>query len=177
VVRILLIVCVLGFFGCDSPRNEQYKELSALRERIMEDNIAGLNGPAQRVLWLRFSGKAMAFYRAYPSDSSSPSLVYNAAELFFKSNEGDSALQALKILEGMSSFSRQAELLFLRGQVLQMLFLDYQQAEIAYQSLLDKYPTHPKVPSAQTALAVLRNLTEPLPDSVGLLNESATIQR
>ena len=90
----VLLLCVLLLFGCNSVRNEQYKDLSELRERIMEDNINGLSGPAQRDMWLEFSGKALAFYRSYPKDSSAPSLVFNAAELYFKANQGDSALMA-----------------------------------------------------------------------------------
>jgi tetratricopeptide (TPR) repeat protein len=176
VLRIILVLCVLGFLGCDSARNEQYKELSALRERIMEDNINGLFGPAQRDLWLTFSQKAMAFYRAYPSDSSAPSLIFNAAELYFKSNEGDSALMALTLLEEMPTFARKPELLYLRGQVYQMLFLNYDEAEISYLAVVKSYPNHPKAQAAETALSVLTTLNNTLEDSSALLKDSLLYQ-
>lgn len=176
-VRISFVLVVLVLFGCDSVRDQQYKELASLRERIMEDNISGLTGPAQRDLWQRFSGKAMAFYRAYPMDSSAPSLVFNAAELFFKSNQGDSALAALRLLEGMPNFSRKPEVLFLQGQVQQMLFLNYSEAANSYQTMLKLYPNHAKASAAETALSVLATLnSSPIEDSTVLLQDSLVLQ-
>lgn len=167
---------MLVWFGCDSARNLQYKELSALREKIMEDNINGLNGPAQRSLWMDFSGKAMAFYRAYPADSSSPSLLFNAAELFFKANEADSALMAAEILDSFPQFSRKPELLYLRGQIYQMLFLDYGKAELYFTELVHEYPNHPAAASALTSLAVLKTLNEMEADSLVFAADSLSIQ-
>lgn len=177
-LRITLVLCVLVLIGCDTARNEQYKELSALRERIMEDNINGLSGPAQRALWLKFSGKAMAFYRTFPMDSSAPSLVFNAAELYFKANQGDSALMALRVLEGLPNFSRKAEMLFLRGQIQQMLFLNYSEAEKSYREVLTSFPGHSKAEAAETALSVLSTLNNnnTMEDSIALKEDSISYQ-
>ena len=172
----VLLLCVLLLFGCNSVRNEQYKDLSELRERIMEDNINGLSGPAQRDMWLEFSGKALAFYRSYPKDSSAPSLVFNAAELYFKANQGDSALMALDVLEGLPNFSRKAELFFLRGQIQQMLFLNYTEAENSYREVLKNFPEHPKAQAAETALSVLSTLNNTVKDSSSLAEDSMAYQ-
>ncbi|MDA0309700.1 MAG: tetratricopeptide repeat protein [Bacteroidetes bacterium] len=175
-LRITFLLCVLVWFGCDSARNVQYKELSALREKIMEDNINGLTGPAQRSLWMDFSSKAMAFYRAYPTDSSAPSLLFNAAELYFKANEADSALMAVGILDSFPQFSRKPDLLYLRGQIHQMLFLDYDKAEQYFSQLVQEYPNHPASASAITSLAVLKTLNEVEADSLEFTADSLPYQ-
>jgi len=178
VLRITLVLCVLVLIGCDTARNEQYKELSALRERIMEDNINGLSGPAQRALWLKFSGKAMAFYRTFPMDSSAPSLVFNAAELYFKANQGDSALMALRVLEGLPNFSRGGGGGGGGGQIQQMLFLNYSEAEKSYREVLTSFPGHSKAEAAETALSVLSTLNNnnTMEDSIALKEDSISYQ-
>jgi hypothetical protein len=103
-------------------------------------------------------------------------LIFNAAELYFKSNEGDSALMALTLLEEMPTFARKPELLYLRGQVYQMLFLNYDEAEISYLAVVKSYPNHPKAQAAETALSVLTTLNNTLEDSSALLKDSLLYQ-
>jgi len=96
--------------------------------------------------------------------------------LYFKANEADSALMAVGILDSFPQFSRKPDLLYLRGQIHQMLFLDYDKAEQYFSQLVQEYPNHPASASAITSLAVLKTLNEVEADSLEFTADSLPYQ-
>ena len=121
-----------------------------------EDSIDIQNTLVDTEVGMRLIDNYVAFSSQFPEDSLAPVFWHRAAQVAANIHRPDLAVVYLDTIIGQyADYKQLAECYFYKGFVLENVAQDYDNAKIAYQAFVDKYPNDPL---AKDAKVLIENL-------------------
>lgn len=147
----LLLALAVIVYGCGSGEpsaEEQRKEIS-LFEGILYSPESSLDRDSALMLVDRY----LQYGEAFPEDSLSPHYQFKAARMHMALDNHQEALTLLRQLEARyPDWEMMPQVLIIRGTIYDDHLHDYNNAQKAYQRIIDEYPGDELVPDARALI-------------------------
>ncbi len=147
---ILLLSTALFFFACCNKNNRQdaLDNISKFEDSIdIANNIISVENGSKLI------DLYTAFAKQFPNDSLAPAYWFRSAEVAASIHRPDLAIQFLDtVINNYPNYEHFATCHFYKGFVLENVARDLENARLAYQEFIDKFPNDPMVNDARISI-------------------------
>jgi outer membrane protein assembly factor BamD (BamD/ComL family) len=163
---IFVFIILLGLPGCESTASKEKKEEASMEEQIealREEVFSQENVKLDRRKALDLINLYVKFAETYPNDPQSPDFLFKAADISINLRRPAKTIQLFdQLMTSYPDYEKVPTALFLKGFVYEDQLQDYDQAKLAYELFLQKYPDSEYADDAEMSLKNLGKTPEQL---------------
>ncbi len=151
------IISALILISCSSRHDKQLAEIKKLEEKIKQQSIPRKEEGNTLVT------KYLEFADAYPEDTLTPTILYNAARVAVSINNAQQGADILqRLIESYPESKPLADSYVFLGFIYETVLLDLQKAAYWYELFLKEFPNHPMYQDVRFSLNNLGKSPEEL---------------
>ena len=160
--KIIAATCLLVFISSCGNNEKKVEQVLKSKEGIREELLKSVKSEESEmhkspVLDLAIAGVAIKAYSdfatMFPDDSLTPDFVFKSAEIETATQQYKQALASYETIENnYSDYKLYPESLFLKASLLDNYLNDDNKAKIAYEKVIEKFPTSSYATDAKAAI-------------------------
>lgn len=159
--RIILIITLIGFIAsCTNPVEEKLNKINDLTTAVYDSTKSTINRDKAFELVKEYDN----FVKEHKEEKQAADFLFKAGELSISLADGISAVKFFnRVYLEYPQYEKAPVSIFMKAFALETILNDKEQAKIAYEEFINKYPNHEL---AKDAKATLENIDIPLDELI-----------